>query len=77
MRSQEPFSQTGDGRRFHVDTYVGLDRRTVQIMIHSDDGRSYARTVLLFPESIKWDKDELAKIRAIPWSLHTPKGTDI
>ena len=28
MRSQEPFSASGDGRRFHVGTYVCVGRRT-------------------------------------------------
>ena len=29
------------------------------------------------PKSIEWDKDELAKIRATPWSLHVPKETEV
>ena len=35
------------------------------------------RTVLRFPESNKWDKDELAKVRVTPWSLHVPKETEV
>ena len=66
MRSQEPFSASGDGRRFHVGTCVGVDRRTGQYMIHSGDGIAYARTILWFREPNKWDKDELAKIPATP-----------
>ena len=42
MRSQEPFSASGDGRRFHVGPYVGVDRRTGQYMIHIGDGIQYA-----------------------------------
>ena len=77
MQSQEPFSQTGDGRRFHVGTYADVDRRTGQYMVHGGDGIFYARTILRLPEPNKWDKDELAKIRATPWSLHAPKYTEI
>ena len=75
MRSPEPFSASGDGRRFHVGIYMGVDRRTRQYMIHSGDGIAYARAVLRFPGPNKWDKDELAKIRATPWPLHAPKDT--
>ena len=77
MRSQEAFSASGDGRRFHVGTYVGVYRRTGQYMIHSGDSKVYARTFLRFLEPNKWDKDELAKIRATPWSLHLPEDTEV
>ena len=50
MRSQEPFSASGDGRRFHVGTYVCVDRRTGQYMILVGDGIQYARTVMRLPE---------------------------
>ena len=46
-------------------------------MIHGGDGIVYARTILRLPEPNKWDKDELAKIKATPWSLHTPKDTEV
>ena len=46
-------------------------------MIHRGDGIEYAMTVLSSPESNKWDKDELAKVRATPWSLHFPKETEV
>ena len=77
MRSPESFSASGDGRRFHVGTQVGVDRRTRQYMIHSGDGILYVRTVLRLPEPNKWNKDELAKIRATPGSLHVPKDTEV
>ena len=66
LRPHEPISSSGDGRTFHVGTYVGVDRRTGQYMIHRGDGIEYARTALRLPESNKWDKDELAKVRATP-----------
>ena len=77
MRSQEPFSASGDGRRFHVGTYVGVDRRTGQYMIHVGDGIQYARTVMRLPEPNKWEEDRLADIRATPWSLHVPKDPEV
>ena len=46
-------------------------------MMHGGDGITYARTIMRFPEPNKWDKDELAKIRATPWSLHAPKDTEV
>ena len=57
LRSHEPMSSSGDGRTFHVGTYVGVDRLTGQQMIHRGDSIEYARTVLRFPESNKCDKD--------------------
>ena len=73
----EPLSLSGDGRKFHVGIYVGVGRRTGQQMIHRGNGIEYARTVLRFPESNKWDKEELAQFRATPWSLHVPKETEV
>ena len=66
VRSHEPLSPSGDGKRFHLGTYVGIDRRTEQYMIHYGDGIAYARTIFRVPEGNKWDKDELAKIKATP-----------
>ena len=77
LSSHEPISSSGDGRTFHVGTNVGVDRRTGQYVIHRGDGIEYARTVLRFPESNKWDKDELVKVRATPWSLHVSKETEL
>ncbi len=77
LRSHEPLSASGDGKKFHVGTYVGVDRRTGQYMIHRGDNIEYARTVVRFPESNKWDKEELANVRATPWSLHVPKETEV
>ena len=77
LRSQEPFSASGDGRRFHVGTYVGVDRRTGQYMIHVGDGIQYARTVMRLPGPNKWEKDRLAEIKATPWSLHVPKDPEV
>ena len=77
LRSHEPISSSGDGRSFHVGTYVGVDRRMGQYMIHRGDGIEYAGSALRFPETNKWDKDELAKVRATPWSVHVPKETEV
>ena len=29
------------------------------------------------PEGNKWDKDELAKVRVTPWSLHVPQDAEV
>ena len=77
MRSQEPFGASGDGRRFHIGNNVGVDPRTGQYMIHRGDGIVYARTAIWFPEPNTWNKNEMAKRRATPWSLHVLNDTEI
>ena len=56
VRSHEPLAATGDGKRFHLGTYVGVDRRTGQYMIHDGDRIMYARTIIRVPEANKWNK---------------------
>ena len=77
MKSQEPFSASGDGRLFYFGTYVGVDRRTGQYIIHVCDGIQYARTVMRLPELNGWDNDRLAEIEATPRSLHVPKDPEV
>ena len=48
-RSHEPLSASGDGRRFHVGIFVGIDRRTGQYMLHGDEGIKFARTLVRLP----------------------------
>ena len=69
IRSQEPLAPAGDGRKWHVGTFVGVDQRTGQYMIHDSGNVKFARTLLRMPEPDKFDKDELAKIVVTPWDL--------
>jgi hypothetical protein len=46
-------------------------------MIHCGDGIVYARTILRLPDDNKWSKEELAKIKATPWSLHVPSDPEV
>ena len=77
LRAHEPLSATGDGRRTHLGTYIGIDRRTGQYMIHRGDGVEYARTLFRLPEANKWDKEALAKIKATPWTMHVPSDPEV
>ena len=66
-----------DGRRCHSGVFVGIDRRTGQYMIYSDDKVRLARTVVRVPEADKWIKESLAGVRCTPWDLHAPRETEI
>ena len=70
-RNQEPSSST-DGRRFHQGIFIGVDRRTGQYMLYSNDEVRLARTVVRAPENDKWDKDKLAAVRVTPFSMFQP-----
>ena len=50
VRSQQPTSVHPDGRRWHSGVFVGIDRRTGQYMIYSDDQVRLAMTVVRVPE---------------------------
>ena len=56
---------TGDGRKWHTGTFVGVDQRTGQYMIHDSGNIKFARTIMRMPEPEKFNKEELAKI-AVP-----------
>ena len=66
-----------DGRRWHSGVFVGIDRRTGQYKIYSDDQVRLARTVVRVPEVDKWCKDSLSGVRITPWDLHVPRETEI
>ena len=59
-RNHEPVASTSGGSRFHSGIFLGIDQRTGQYMIFSDDGIKLARTVVRVPEKEKWDKSALA-----------------
>ena len=65
-----------DGRRWHSGVFVGVDRRTGQYVIYSDDQR-LARTVVRVPEADKWCKESLSAVRCTPWDLHVPREKEI
>ena len=77
LRAQEPIPSSGDGRRFHVGPFVGIDRRTGQYMIHGGDGIKMARTIMRLPEANKFDKEELSKISATPFDLHRARDLEV
>ena len=56
---------------------MGIDQRTGQYMIHSDDSIKLARTVVRVPNVEKWDRDSLSAVKATPPSLHVPKGMEV
>ena len=77
IRSHEPVASQVDGRRFHQGVFIGIDRRTGQYMVYSDDEVKLARTVVRVPESEKWNKDMLAAVKLTPLSLHLPREGEI
>ena len=76
-RSHEPVASVSGGSRFHSGIFVGIDQRTGQYMIFSDDGIKLARTVVRVPELEKWDKSALAGVRSTPHDLHAPRETEV
>ena len=70
--AHEPLLSSGDGTRWNVGAFIGVDRRTGQYMIHDGGEVKYARTILRMPESNKFGRTELAKIAVTPWDLHVP-----
>ena len=66
VRAHEPLPSSGDGRRWHVGAFIGVDRRTGQYVIHNGGEVKYARTILRMPEANKFDRTELAKIAVTP-----------
>ena len=77
VRSQEPASVHLDGRRWHSGVFVGVDRRTGQYIIYSDDQVRLARTVVRVPEADKWCKESLSGVRCTPWDLHVLRETEM
>ena len=48
-RAQELIARASGGTRFHSGVFVGIDQRTGQYMIYSDDSINLARTVVRVP----------------------------
>ena len=76
-RSQEPISSVNGGSRFHTGIFVGIDQRTGQYMLYSDDSIKLARTVVRVPNAEKWNRESLSAVRATPLSLHVPKDMEV
>ena len=76
-RSQEPIASVSGGTRFYSGIFVGIDQRTGQYMIYSDDSIKLARTVVRVPTLEKWDRESLSAVKATPHSLHVPKDMEI
>ena len=66
-----------DGRRFHAGTFIGIDRRTGQCMLHDGSEVKFARIILWMPGAEKWSKEALAKVGCTPYALHQPRETEI
>ena len=76
-RSQESLANVSGGSRFHSGIFLGIDSRTGQYMIYSDDAVKQARTVVRVPMLHKWNKSLLADVRMTPYALHTPGETEV
>ena len=57
--------------------FFGVDQRTGQYMLYSDDSIKLARTVVRVPTLEKWDRDALAAVKATPYSLHVPREMEV
>ena len=77
VRSQEPLTNTSDGKRYHSGVFVGVDRRTGQYMVYSEDELKLARTVTRVPENEKWNKVMLSGVRCTPYDLHVLKDVEV
>ena len=77
MRSQEPIPSVGDDRKCHEGTFVGVDQRAGQYMIHGSGVIKVARTIMRMPEPDKFNKEELAKIAVTPWDMHVPREMEV
>ena len=64
LRPHEPIANSSDGKRFHNGVFLGIDRRTGQYILHSDEGIKHARTILRIPGAEKWDPSLVQKVDA-------------
>ena len=76
-RSHEPIANVNGGTRFHSGVFLGIDQRTGQYMVYSDNSIKLARTVVRVPESEKWCKESRAGVKVTPHSLHVPQETEV
>ena len=65
------------GTRFHTGIFVGIDQRTGQYMLYSDDSIKLARTVVRVPNVEKWNRESLSAVKATPLSLRVPKDMEV
>ena len=75
--SHATLSATGDRRRFHTGTFIGIGRRFGQYMMHGDEGIKFARTVVRLPKGSKFDEAELSKVASTPWDWQRPRETEV
>ena len=76
-RPNEPLSSVDGGHRWHAGVFIGIDRRTGQYMLYSNDEVKLARTVVRVPELEKWDKERLSSVRMTPWDMHKPRTPEV
>ena len=63
IESQESCANVAGGSRFHSGIFLGIDARTGQYMIYSDDAVKLARTVVRVPSLEKWDKSLMSDVK--------------
>ena len=73
-RSHEPASS---GQVWHEGVFVGIDQRTGQYMIFSENSVKLARIVVRVPKIEKFSKEALAEVRATPLALHEAKKPEV
>ena len=59
--------------RWGKGVFIGVDRLTLQYLVHDGENVVMARTVTRLPDCQKWCKDALAAVRCRPLQLHVPK----
>ena len=77
LRPKEPIEHSHDGKRFHDGIFLGIDRKTGQYVMSSDDGVKHARTILRVPDAEKWNRERLEKLTVTPKSLHVPREPEV
>ena len=75
-RSHEPVTDSSTWR-WNVGTWLGIDTKTGQYILWDGNNIMYARTFIRMIDSQKWCSEELAKVRATPWSVHVPIEPDV
>ena len=72
-RNHEPLVNS----KWHDGVFLGIDKRTGQYILHSDDGIKFARTILRVADSEKWNTEVVQKVNATPQSLHEPREPEV
>ena len=63
--------------RWNVGIWLGIDLKTGQYILWDGNNIMYARTFIRMIDSQKWCSEDVAKVRATPWSVHVPIEPDV